>query len=168
MSVRCSTHLADSMIPTIMGKARLRQRQSSHARDVAILVTSLLAGGCVSLLLASRRSESFWPNFLFYWLSQTLPLTGMLLLGGRAILIAGSATGLICFLVLYSSLNDQSGGWLFYVFGAFGASIFTLIVSDSCRIPWVNSAIAYTVGMGAVAAGAALPLIFFLVARHSM
>jgi hypothetical protein len=113
----------------------------------------------MAALLASKSAESFWPNFVFYWLTQTLPLGGMLLLGARVALVSGSATALLCFLLLCSALIEQSGGWLFYVFGVFGATIVALIASDSCRFPWSTSAVAYSVGFGAIAAGVILPLV---------
>jgi hypothetical protein len=92
----------DQVPPT--GHASLRIREST------LLVILLLAGAGVSAWLSPKTPESFWPNFLFYWLTQALPLCGMLVLGARPELLGGSAAAFLCFLVLCSMLIDQSGG----------------------------------------------------------
>ncbi|MGN6648830.1 hypothetical protein [Trinickia sp.] len=142
-----------------MEQAPSNQRQSFRMKEGLGRALLLLPGAAMALILAPRGIESFWPNFLFYWLTQALPLVGMMLLGSRLALLGGSATALFCFLLLCWQVIDQSVAWLFYVFGVYGATIIALVASDSCRVPRSAPATAYAVGFSAVLAGTLLPLI---------
>jgi hypothetical protein len=141
-----------------MERAPRSRRPHLLTRDKAIFVISLLSGLVASALVSLKNPVYFWPTFLSYWLTQTLPLAGMLLLGARASLLTGAATGLLCFLVLCSLPIERPGGGMFYMLGIYGAAIAGLIASDSCRTS--SAAIAFAGGFGAVVTGIAVPSLF--------